>query len=118
MDEQLTVIRLRNLDRSTWRDWEYDTLAGASAAMVQLMQKHDLLPSHVNLPSDMDERVKTIALMLKTGASVDALDFVHSIHRRYAAGRSEIQDACMAPGLRPLQWLLGKLTRVHRSSVG
>jgi len=113
----ITVIRLRNPDGSTWREWEYDALVGASAAMVQLMHKHDLLPSHVNHPSDIDGDggVKTIALMLQTGASVDALDFVHSIHGRYAAGRSDIHAACMAPGLRPLQWLLCKLTSVHRS---
>ena len=85
--------------------------------MVQLMHKHDLLPSYVNHPSDSDgeDAEKTIALMLKTGASVGALDFVHSIHGRYAAGRSDIHAACMAPGLRPLQWLLCKLTSVHRS---
>ena len=110
-------IRLRNSDGSAWRDWVYDALVGASAAMVHLMHQHDLLPPYVGHPSDRDdeEEERTIAVMLRTGASVEALDFVHSIHGRYAAGRCDIHAACAASGLRPLQWLLGKLTLVHRS---
>jgi hypothetical protein len=100
---------LQNPDGSMYTKWGYDALAGAGEEMVKAMHQNDLLPPYV---SHSGIREKTMALMLQSGASADALDYVHAIGGRYAAGRCDIASAAKSFGLQSLEWLLRKLTRV------
>lgn len=106
---------LRNPDGSMYTEWVYDALGGAGIEMVKLMHQHNLLRPYVEEPGQRDIREKTITLMLKSRASVDALDYVHAIDGRYAAGRCDIASACESFGLHSLDWLLRKLTRVDHA---